>query len=234
MSYCVNCGVKLAPDLSACPLCETPVLNPRQQTPQANESPYPDTIEEAVGHIDRGYARQLSIVAMMIPMIIALLVDIIDGGGIWSPYVMGVMLMLWCFVAVPLLFKLNRPYVYIAVDILVLCGYLALIAAMTNGFSWYLSIVLPLLLLIGLVTLAMLLAYRRLEMLKLYRFAIMMVLVGAFLIGVEIIIDLASRMALALGWSVYAGIPILVVALMLAGLEHNKALKEQIRKRLFI
>lgn len=234
MSYCVNCGVKLAPDLKDCPLCDTPVVNPRQQAPQDHESPYPDTIEEAVSHMDRGYARQLSIVAVMIPMLIVLLVDIIDGGGIWSPYVMGVLVMLWCFVAVPLLFKLKRPYVYIAVDVIVLCGYLALIAAMSDGFSWYLSIVLPMLLLIGLTTLGMLLAFRRLEMLKLYRFSFIVLLAAVMLMGAEIIIDLASRGSVSLGWSVYAGIPILVIALMLAGLEHNKPLKEQIRKRLFI
>jgi hypothetical protein len=234
LSYCVNCGVKLAPDLKACPLCDTPVVNPRQEPSQTYESPYPDTIEEAVSHIDRGYARQLSIVAVMIPMIIALLVDIVDGGGIWSPYVMGVLVMLWCFVAVPLLFKLKGPYVYIAVDVIALCGYLALIAAMTDGFSWYLSIVLPMLLLIGLITLGMLLAFRRLEAPRLYRFAVIVLLGAVFLIGAEIIIDLASHRAVALGWSIYAGIPILVVAIMLAGLEHNKALKEQIRKRLFI
>ena len=31
MSYCVNCGVELNPAASCCPLCGTPVLNPRQK-----------------------------------------------------------------------------------------------------------------------------------------------------------------------------------------------------------
>ena len=30
MSYCVNCGVELDPTASTCPLCHTPVVNPRQ------------------------------------------------------------------------------------------------------------------------------------------------------------------------------------------------------------
>ena len=29
MSYCVNCGVELDHTLKSCPLCETPVINPR-------------------------------------------------------------------------------------------------------------------------------------------------------------------------------------------------------------
>ena len=30
MSYCVNCGVELDPTARTCPLCQTPVVNPRQ------------------------------------------------------------------------------------------------------------------------------------------------------------------------------------------------------------
>lgn len=30
MSYCVNCGVELDPSLTECPLCNTPVINPRE------------------------------------------------------------------------------------------------------------------------------------------------------------------------------------------------------------
>ena len=30
MSYCVNCGVELEKSLKKCPLCNTPVLNPRE------------------------------------------------------------------------------------------------------------------------------------------------------------------------------------------------------------
>ena len=30
MSYCVNCGVELDASAKECPLCNTPVLNPRE------------------------------------------------------------------------------------------------------------------------------------------------------------------------------------------------------------
>ena len=32
MSYCVNCGVELGISLKACPLCDTPVVNPHVET----------------------------------------------------------------------------------------------------------------------------------------------------------------------------------------------------------
>ena len=41
MSYCVNCGVELEPSLTECPLCNTPVINPKELYNQKKTSPYP-------------------------------------------------------------------------------------------------------------------------------------------------------------------------------------------------
>ena len=35
MSYCVNCGVELDASSRECPLCNTPVINPRELNSQA-------------------------------------------------------------------------------------------------------------------------------------------------------------------------------------------------------
>ncbi len=234
MSYCVQCGVKLADSQKTCPLCHTPVVNPNLPEGHAPQSPWPESEEQPQREIDRGYAAQLSIVAVLIPMLTVLLLDIIGGGGVWSPYVMGALVLAWLAVAVPLLFRFRRPYPYVALDAAAVVGYLALVAAMSGGMGWYLGIVMPILVLLGGVTLLALLALRRLEMPLLYRLAVTALLFAAFLIGLEIIVDLNARGSVAMGWSVYAGIPIAVIALMLAGLEHNHALKDEIRRRLFI
>jgi hypothetical protein len=234
MSYCVECGVKLADSQKACPLCHTPVLNPNLPADHAPQSPWPDAEEQPQRHIDRGYAAQLSIVAILIPMLTVLLLDVFGGGGVWSPFVMGALALLWVAIAVPLLFRFRRPYAYVALDALAAVGYLALIAALTGGMGWYLGIVMPLLVLLGATTLLMLLALRRVEMPVLYRLSLAVLLFGLFLMGLEIIVDLNARGRVALVWSVYAAIPLGVVALMMAGLEHNHALKDEIRRRLFI
>ena len=36
MSYCVNCGVELERNAGECPLCNTPVVNPREQMRQGS------------------------------------------------------------------------------------------------------------------------------------------------------------------------------------------------------
>lgn len=41
MSYCVNCGVELDSTASFCPLCRTPVVNPRQPVDTGSPPPLP-------------------------------------------------------------------------------------------------------------------------------------------------------------------------------------------------
>ena len=41
MSYCVNCGVKLEESLNKCPLCNTPVINPKGLKKMGLISPFP-------------------------------------------------------------------------------------------------------------------------------------------------------------------------------------------------
>ncbi|MDD2561332.1 MAG: hypothetical protein PHG11_03305 [Eubacteriales bacterium] len=234
MSYCVECGVKLAASEPRCPLCQTPVNNPNQPVCELEDSSHPQAIEEAISRMDRGYARQLSLVFLLIPILTVLIIDLIDAGIPWSPYVVGALVMGYCFFAFPLLFRFTRPYVYIVVDVLALLGFLLLVAWMGNGISWYLSLVLPVILLVGVATLLIILALRRREMKRLYRAALSAALFALALVGLEIIIDLNAWNQAHLGWSVYTAIPLAVIALMLAGLEQNHELKEAVRKRLFL
>ena len=40
MSYCVNCGVELDASATKCPLCDTPVYNPKAPEPSTQPSPF--------------------------------------------------------------------------------------------------------------------------------------------------------------------------------------------------
>jgi hypothetical protein len=234
MSYCVECGVKLAAGEPKCPLCHTPVNNPNCPVCDVEASSHPQAIEEAISRLDRRYARRLSLIFLMIPIAIVLLIDFLSGSNGWSAYVVGALVMSYCFFVVPLLYRSPRPYPYIMVDVLALLGFLLLIARMGNDYSWYLRLVLPLICLLGVMTLLALVVIRRLELKRLYRMALMVALVALTAIGLEIIIDLYAWGQMHLGWSIYAGIPLGVIAIMLAGLEQNKLLKEEVRKRLFM
>ena len=50
MSYCVNCGVELERNAGECPLCNTPVVNPREQMRQGSAKAGADR-EEAAAYL---------------------------------------------------------------------------------------------------------------------------------------------------------------------------------------
>jgi len=235
MSYCVHCGVELAVSERDCPLCGTEVVNPRCAWERPEQLPYPETVDVKDAHIDRRYARQLVAMVMAVPALIVLLVDWVDGGGLrWSPYVVGALVLLYCWVVVPLLFKFSRPYAYMAVNFISLGAYLLLIALMTGGLHWFARLVLPLLLLSGAALSGAIIALRRLEWPLLDRVALCCAILGIFLLLVEVFISLYAGAPIRLGWSIYATIPLDVIALMLLMVERNKRMKQEIRKRLFL
>ncbi len=235
MSYCVHCGVELAPSEQACALCGTRVVNPACDWQRPAEMPYPETVDVKDAHIDRRYARQLAAMVMAVPALIVLLVDFVDGGGMrWSPYVVGALMLFYCWVVVPVLFKFSRPYAYIVIDVVSLWAYLLLIAVLTGGMHWFVRLVLPLLALMGLLAMGVLLALRRQKWAPLTRAALICFFGGLFLIGLELLISWYLHRPFALRWSFYAAIPLGVIALMLVLLERHKPLKQEIKKRLFI
>lgn len=233
MSYCVQCGVRLSDDLKKCPLCQTAVNNPNLPV-KGRESDQPEKVEEMIGRMDLNYLRQLTVIITMIPALTVLLIDILDGGIAWSPYAIGALVMCWFFFAVPLVYRFSKPYPYVTLDVLALCGYLAMIAAMTDGFSWYLNIALPLLVLIGVTTLLVMLVLRRLQMRKIIKGVFLLLILSAFLITLEVILDLAVWQQVRLGWSIYSSVPFMVIMLTALYVENSKPLKEEIRRRLFI
>lgn len=109
MSYCVECGVKLAAGEPKCPLCHTPVNNPNHPVCDVEASSHPQAIEEAISRLDRRYARRLSLIFLMIPIAIVLLIDFLSGSNGWSAYVVGALVMSYCFFAVPLLYRFPGP-----------------------------------------------------------------------------------------------------------------------------
>ncbi len=90
MSYCVHCGVELAPSEESCPLCKTPVLDPNQPWSEPEERPYPERLEVVPTKIDHRYGAKLASLFLLIPMAAVLFSDLIlDQHMTWSAYVLG-------------------------------------------------------------------------------------------------------------------------------------------------
>ena len=235
MSYCVHCGVELASSERDCPLCGTVVQDPFCDWEKPEQMPYPEAVDIRAARIDRRYARQLVGMLMLIPALVVFLLDLVDGGGLrWSPYVIGGLALIYCWVVVPALFRFSKPFVYVVIDVISLSAYLYMIALIGGNTAWFYGLVLPLLLLSGLVLLGALLAIRRLELAPLRRAALVCLLLAVFLLGIELLISIYARVPIAFRWSFYAAIPAAVIGLLLWLLEKNEPLKAEIQKRLFI
>mgnify|MGYP000937118607 CR=1 FL=1 len=234
MPYCVHCGVEMAPSEKSCPLCQTLVQDPACPWTPPESMPYPERVEEVFKHIDLRYGRSLAVLVLLIPALVVLAVNLLSSGSItWSLYVIGALVCVYCWFLVPLFYRFRRPYAYIAIDFITLALYLLLIARMTGGRAWYMGIALPVLAAMVILVQLVILAIRRLEWQPLERAAVVCLLVAGFLVAIDAIADLYTGQVF-LNWSVYAGLPLLVLAGVFLVLEKKRGLKDAIKKRLFV
>lgn len=104
MSYCVNCGVELDVSAHACPLCGTPVVNPRCPVDETAQPPFPLARRE-VEPVDR---RSLGLLLTGMLASVAVCCCAINWLAFfpavpWSLYVAGAAAVLWVWAALPLL-----------------------------------------------------------------------------------------------------------------------------------
>ena len=86
MSYCVHCGVKLAPSEARCPLCQTPVVDPVTPYDPSVPKEFPTRVREQHLEINPGATLVLAAVLLAVPSLICLFVDLLVSGGLtWSP-----------------------------------------------------------------------------------------------------------------------------------------------------
>ncbi len=97
MSYCVNCGVELEASLKECPLCNTPIINPKQPGPIMGPGPYPASKGqvEVVKRKDLGIL--LSVVLSATSITCLLLNLFVFQGSLWSFLVIGICICLFFF-----------------------------------------------------------------------------------------------------------------------------------------
>ncbi len=222
MSYCVHCGVELAPSEEKCPLCKTPVFDPNQAWREPEERPYPQRLEVVAPHIDRRYGARLAALFLAIPMLAALALDLaLNLRVTWSAYVLGAGACVYCWVLLPISLDVERPYLYIAVDTAVSAAYLALIAWLAGGARWYSHLALPLTVIVGGAGMLGVYVLRRRRMPPLDKASIIVLIGAAVLAGLEVLTDLWTFRAVRLEWSMYALVPLAASSAVLRIIERN-------------
>ena len=149
MSYCVNCGVELDSTASFCPLCRTPVVNPRQPVDTGSSPPFPTERREVPPASKAELAILVSSMLASVAVCCGLLNLVLRSGHIWSLYVIGAAAMLWVWLVPPLLLRTMHLYLRLSADVLAVALYVFLISVDLDGSAWYWHLALPIILLLG-------------------------------------------------------------------------------------
>ncbi len=235
MSYCVNCGVELAPSEAKCPLCNTPVLNPADPWREPGERPYPPRVERVMSRIDRRYGAALASLFLLIPALVTLLSNLIaDQRVTWSAYVLGALLCLFVWAILPFFCKKRHLVRFILLDLGAALLYLWLIDRSVAGADWFLPLGMPVALtaaafLMAVVLLARYGAVRGLNIPAAAFFAI-----GLFTVALEALLNRYLGLGTMPRWSWFVLGPCGVIGLALMLLERRNKLKEEIKRRLFL
>lgn len=231
MSYCVNCGVKLADSEAVCPLCQTPVINPSNT--EKSHSTYPDQIDQFPKRkINRLYVLKLTWIVMGIVSLALILCDVITTGSVgWSIYAVSGVLYISGIASA---FTVKSAYISVFLGTVSTLLFLAVISWLSNGWKWFLYLAAPFTLIIGIYIMICAFLIKKKSKSLLRAIAICLLLCVFALIGIEILIDLYGNQQISLFWSVYAAIPIGVISLGLLLVSFNRRLLSEIKKRAFL
>ncbi len=238
MSYCVECGVRLADSEKVCPLCSTRVVNPNRPQDTEVERPYPSSVELQMRGLNRRELAWVILMFLLLPVGATIIIDLLTGTEpfrlSWSLYVAGAGVLLGVWALLPIVFGKLSLYVHIALDFLAVAGYLVLVAWQINSWDWCLFLGIPIVVATALLVCLMAAIARSKRMRALTRAACACIVIGLYIVALELIIDYTTIGAPAIRWSIYAFVPLLFVSLLLFYIGRKPRLMDELKRRLFV
>lgn len=231
MSYCVNCGVELDGTAAVCPLCQTPVCNPRQPVDRDGPTPFPTERSEVSLAAMWGLAVLVSSMLASVSVCCGLLNLFLRTGRPWSLYVIGAAAMLWVFLVPPLLCRNLPPAAVALLDTAAVGLYVLLIAWELGGLDWYLHLALPIIALLALIVLLLVLLFQSRRCSILSTIALIIGSAGLFAIGLELLGDLYFHGAWQPTWSLVVLIVLGALDIPLVVVRRVPRLREEARRR---
>ena len=143
MSYCVNCGVELEASLRECPLCHTPVMNPREIGRELPPSPYP-TDKGQVEVVKRKDLGILVTVVLTAAAVTCLLLNLlVFSASLWSLIVIGCCLCLFVFLFPAIFYSRMPVWLTLLADGVSVAVCLFLFTFVTAEDAWFVQLGLP-------------------------------------------------------------------------------------------
>jgi len=233
MSYCVNCGVELDASARECPLCNTPVLNPRELEKIAcARRPFP----AEKGQVETVKRKDLGILISMVVLATAVTCAILNAfvfrGALWSLAVIGVCMILWVMMIPAVIYTKQPVYVSLLYDGVAVALYLFMLSYLVGSRVWLWGLGIPITILVTVLaeifTFCVLKLPRSFLTVALYVFTA----VGLLCMGLEILIDRYVSGHIALSWSAVVLTVCGILDIAVITLLSRRRLRNAVRRRL--
>ncbi|MBR6477139.1 MAG: zinc ribbon domain-containing protein [Lachnospiraceae bacterium] len=232
MSYCVNCGVELDETAKTCPLCNTPVINPKAIKNDKAIAPFPKE-KAQVEEIQRAdFGWLVSMVCLATAVTCGVLNWLVFKQNLWSLAVIGACVVLWVMLVPAVIYHKWSPYFYLLMDGGAVMLYLYLIARMTESYHWFYHLGVPMTAFTIVVVELLTLAFRKFPRGILTRGLYLFVALGVLCVGYEIIIDLFRNLPVRLGWSAVVLTICIIVGIAIITTLSRRRLRNELRRRL--
>lgn len=230
--YCARCGVKLADDLSVCPLCGTQAYHPDIER-TLTDGQYPR--EKYPQKQTRTLVGQVILsILFLLPLLIVPLCDLqINGHVTWSGYVTGAILLSYIIIVLPTWFPKPNMVIFVPCNFAAAALYLLYINFATGG-NWFLSFALPVTGGIGLIVTAVVTLTKYVPRGNLYTFGGAFIALGGFMLLIELLIKMTFGIPRFIGWSLYPLIVLVILGGALIFLAINRSARETLERKLFL
>lgn len=233
MSYCVNCGVELDASTERCPLCSTPVINPRElERIKEAQSPFPTQ----KGQVEAVKRKDLGILLTMVTLATAVICGILNGlvfqESMWSLAVAGSCVLLWVLLVPVVIYTKQSAYLYLLYDGAAVIFLLYMITLIVGDNDWFVGLGVPLTVLVTVVVEGFTLCADKLPKSFLTISLYLFTWIGLLCLGVEMLIDRYVTGSISLGWSAVVLTVCGVLDIALITMLSRRRLRNSVRKRL--
>ena len=234
MSYCVNCGVELESSLQECPLCHTPVINPKEAGRDIPPSPYPTDKGqvEVVKRKDLGIL--LSVVLTATGVTCLLLNLLVFGQSLWSLLVIGICICLFVFTFPAVYYSKMPIYISLLADGIAVAVYLYMIAYLTPSTDWFWQLGLPIIMLVTLCMEIFTFLLKKIPFSVLSGALCLFIEIPLFCAALELMIRRMLFDPLRLTWSAVVLTVCVIIDVALITILVKKRLRNEVRRRLHI
>ena len=232
MSYCVNCGVKLAPSEKRCPLCGTEVINPREKENVPVRPAYSSEIENySFKNVNWKYLGNVLSLVLAGIAVLFVICNLITSGKIdWSLYVLISTAYLETFM---LFFYLKSFAVSAAVWLLSTELLIGGIAFLSGDVKWFILLVGPFVAEGGILTILAVCLFMNRRIMLIRKISALLLYIAVMLLVMEAHIDVFVSGSISLFWSVFASLPVGCLSLVFFCISFSSRIMEEMRQRLF-